>query len=286
MRRIARHVRRKKIAQNKVVLMNRIMRVCWLLSPFVIFQVGVPRVATATEEIKRSNADLYYFSPEEAKQALGRFGIPVASSGYRFASDVPEAIKTQMREDLSFIGGIHGSTTSPLHKKIFGAVEGSVYSYFFDSRVTEIGMSDCGGGMAVACVSPIMGPSTMWLTDNFVRFSHPQIARLMVVFHEARHTESRNFNWPHASCPIPFNDDQGREKKSIWTGATLAGEPGCDETAFGSYGSSVIMLKNIQKFCTNCTDKVKMDAGLYADDQLGRIVDSSAHAQIENDSYR
>ena len=94
----------------------------------------------------------------------------------------------------------------------------------------------------------------------------------MVVFHEARHTESQNGNWSHATCPTPFVDANGKEIKSIWTGSTLAGEAACDSTALGSYGSSTIMLKNIQLNCTNCTDKVKMDAGLYADDQYKRLV--------------
>jgi hypothetical protein len=73
--------------------------------------------------------------------------------------------------------------------------------------------------------------------------------------------------------------------KSIWTGETLAGEPACDITPFGSYGSSMIMLKNVQKFCTNCTDKVKMDAGLYADDQFKRLIDANAIAQVKKDLY-
>jgi len=30
-------------------------------------------------------------------------------------------------------------------------------------------------------------------------------------------------------------------------------------------------LKNVAKNCDNCGDKVKMDADLYATDQLGRI---------------
>jgi hypothetical protein len=114
-------------------------------------------------------------------------------------------------------------------------------------------------------------PNKMWLTENFVKFSHPQIARAMVVYHEARHSETKNGNWSHDRCPRPFLDDNGKEKVSIWTGAKLAGEAACDSTPFGSYGSTVILLKNISMFCTNCNDKVKMDSDLYAMDQLGRI---------------
>ncbi|HLD99810.1 MAG TPA: hypothetical protein VJB59_06100, partial [Bdellovibrionota bacterium] len=138
---------------------------------------------------------------------------------------------------------------------------------------------------AVACVIPMYSSSKMWLTENFVKFSHPQVSRMMVVFHEARHTEVKNRNFPHATCPVPFKDADGQDMKSIWTGATLAGEPACDKTPFGSYGSSLIMLKNIQKFCLNCTDKVKMDAGLYADDQFKRIIDQNAIQAIKKDLY-
>lgn len=205
---------------------------------------------------------------------------------FRFDSDVPQNIQTQMLADLDFVKTIQSQTQSDLHKQIFGAVNGSDYYRFFDTRVTAIGMDDCGGGAAVACVIPMMDPSKMWLTQNFVKFSHPQIARLMVVFHEARHTETQNGSWGHARCPTPFLDEKGQPMKSIWTGAELAGQPACDRTPFGSYGSSMIMLKNVSKFCTNCTDKVKMDAGIYADDQFKRVTDASAKKKIQDDLYQ
>lgn len=188
-----------------------------------------------------------------------------------FDKDVPAAIQKQMNEDLAFIVSVKADQQTPYHQKIYGAVDGLKYQQFFNSHITGVGMDSCGGGAAVACVQPFFDPHKMWLTENFVKFSHPQIARLMVVFHEARHSETNNGSWSHDTCPRPFLDENGKEKVSIWTGAKLAGEPACDSTAFGSYGSSTIMLKNISKFCTTCGDKVKMDADLYATDQLGRI---------------
>lgn len=189
-----------------------------------------------------------------------------------YDSDVPADIKAQMESDLGFMNGIQGSgQQTAMHKQIFGEVSGVSYQSFFESRVTGLGMNSCGGGMAVACVIPYMDSSKMWLTQNFVKFSHPQIARLMVVYHESRHTENDNGNWPHDTCPTPFLDEQGKDMISIWTGAKLEGEPACDSTAFGSYGSSTILLKNVAKYCSNCSDKVKMDADIYATDQLGRI---------------
>ncbi len=217
---------------------------------------------------------------------LAVLSLSSLASAFTFDSDVPQDIQAQMLADLKFMTTIQGNGVSNLHKQIFGNVDGAAYDKFFNTRVTAVGMNSCGSDKAVACVIPFMDPSKMWLTQNFIKFSHPQVARMMVVYHESRHTESQNGNWPHATCPTPFLDKDGKEILSIWTGATLAGEAACDDTPFGSYGSSMILLKNIQKFCSNCTDKVKMDAGLYADDQFKRVTDPQAVADITADLYQ
>jgi len=248
-------------------------------------EAAAAQAAPAPTTARRSRADLFAFTREEAQAARRRFGIlrKPSGKGFTFDSDVPADIQAQMLADLKFVGTIQGGAGTPLHRQIFGAVDGATYTKFFNSRVASVGMNDCGDANAVACVIPFEDASKMWLTQNYIKCSHPQIARLMVVFHESRHTETQNDNWPHANCPTPFLDADGKDMKSIWTGASLAGEPACDVTPFGSYGSSTIMLKNVQKFCTNCTDKVKMDAGLYADDQLGRITDDGAKKQMQDD---
>lgn len=189
----------------------------------------------------------------------------------KFDADVPGNIKTQIIDDLKFMSTIEGKKQTPMHEKVFGKLSGDAYKKFFETRIFEVGVDACGGGAAVACVMPFFNENKMWLTKNFINFSHPQIARLMVVYHEARHSEGHQGNWMHAKCPTPFRDENGQDMKSIWTGAPLAGEAACDVTPYGSYGSSTIMLKNISKHCTNCSDKVKMDADMYAQDQLGRI---------------
>ena len=239
--------------------------------------------AQAAAETPQTGRDLYVFTKEEAAAAKKKFGFRPDANGWTFDSDVPAAIQKQMLADLAFIYGLKGGKGTPLHQKIFGAMDGAAYKKFFETRVSAIGMDGCGNGNAVACVIPFRNPSKMWLTQNFIKFSHPQVSRMMVVFHEARHTETRNGNWPHATCPTPFLGPDGKDMKSIWTGAMLEGEPACDETPLGSYGSSTIMLKNIAKSCTNCTDKVKMDADLYADDQMGRIIDAGARKDMQDD---
>jgi len=208
------------------------------------------------------------------------FVFSTSALALNFDKNVPANIKAQMLDDLTFINQLQGNGATPFHKQIYGQVDGATYQKFFESHINELGMDDCGGGAAVACVIPFFSPHKMWLTKNFVQFSHPQIARLMVVYHEARHSESEHGNWGHDYCPTPFLDDNGKDMTSIWTGASLAGQPACDSTAFGSYGSSTIMLKNVSKFCSNCTDKVKMDADMYSTDQLGRIDDPKVKASM------
>lgn len=219
----------------------------------------------------------------------GIFGVVLAmattAGAATFDSDVPADVRKQMEEDLVFMTGLTGGDGTPMHQQVFGAVDGKQYEAFFNDRVKEIGIQDCGNPNAVACVSPFMDPSKMWITENYIKFSHPQIARLQVVYHEARHTEVKNGNWSHARCPRPFRDENGKDHKSIWTGAPLAGEPACDKTPFGSYGSSVILLKNVERSCTNCTDKVKTDAGIYGDNQFIRIIDKKARADMKKDLY-
>lgn len=207
------------------------------------------------------------------KTALVAIGVLVSVNVWAltYDSDVPKDLQNQMNQDLGFVAQVQGNGQTKFHQQIYGAVDGKSYKSFFESHIEEAGLDDCGDSLAVACVSPFYNPNKMWLTPNYTKFSHPQIARLMIVFHEARHAESDHGNWMHDTCPNPFKDETGKDKVSIWTGAKLAGQPACDSTPFGSYGSSTIMLKNVSKFCANCTDKVKMDADIYAMDQLGRI---------------
>ncbi len=195
-----------------------------------------------------------------------------AHAALQFDSNVQPALKQQILEDFAFIQSIKSTQASPMHQKVFGTVDGTNYFNWFTKRVFSVGIDDCGSASAVACVI-VMYANKIWMTKNYTQFNHPQIARLSVIYHEARHTEAQNGNWSHASCPTPYRNAQGQDMKSIWTGALLAGKPACDITAFGSYGSATIFLKNIGKYCTTCTDKVKADADLYGSDQLGRIID-------------
>jgi len=211
---------------------------------------------------------------------------PPSAAAPVFDKDVPAGLQRQLLEDLAFAGSLSGRNTSPLHNSIFGQMGGPSYTGFFSSRIKMVGLYDWNKTPVVACVIPAISPSKMWLTDSYIKSGHPQIARLMIVFHESRHADPENENWRHVNCPDPFRGPDGRDLLSSLTGVPLAGKRGCDVSALGSYGASVIMLKNIQRYCTNCTEKVRMDAGLYADDQLIRIVDAAARKTIRDDVYR
>jgi hypothetical protein len=205
------------------------------------------------------------------------------SISVNFDSSVPAKTREQLLNDLEFIKTVQGTKISPLHRQVFGEMTGANYYSYFDSRVKSVAFDASMSGGAVAYVSPFIDSTQMVLTKNFTQFDHPQIARLMVVFHEARHTERQSGFWMHAVCPVPFKDANGNDIKSIWTGMPLAGEDGCDDHAVGAYGSTVVMLKNIETQCESCTEKVKMDAALYGNDQMNRVTNRSARDQIEKD---
>jgi len=193
----------------------------------------------------------------------------------QFDSDVDPDLQSQVLNDFQFFSTVASVRQSPLHQQIFGALDGSNYLNWFQSRVKSFGVDNCGGG-SVACVKPEYA-NKIWVTGNYIGIDHPQIARLMTLYHEARHTEAEHDNWPHARCPRAY------PYRSIWTGKRLGGDYACDSTVYGSYASASILLNNVSKFCTNCTDKVKQDAKLYSDDQAKRIIDDDASAALAQD---
>ena len=198
------------------------------------------------------------------------------SSSLKFDSDVSNQLRTQVLDDFAFMQDLHGAKESPLHQEIFGRLDGAGYGQWFNRRVFYFGVDSCGGASAVACVKS-QYKNKIFVTNNYVRISHPQVARLMTLYHEARHTEVENNSWPHAKCPRNF------PYRSIWTNRKINGNSACDSTAYGSYASASVLLNNIAKFCENCSDKVKADAKIYADDQVKRVINTSAIAAMKTD---
>ncbi len=208
--------------------------------------------------------------------ALFLVGASAQASNLQFDSNVPQDVVKKVQSDLDMVTGIQAAAQSPLHSTIYGKVDGPTYMTWFGQRIRAFGYDNSGDvGEAVAYNPTADGDPAdqghMMVTDYFVKGNQPQLARVLVLFHEARHSEADHDYWMHVNCPTPYNDDNGQPIKSIFSGVSLAGEPACDETPIGAYGASSIMINNIGRFCTNCTDKIKSDADLYSHDQVNRM---------------
>lgn len=213
---------------------------------------------------------------------LGAF----SAQAVQFDRSISQATKTQILQDLDFVKNIQGQNGSNLYHQIFTnqTVNGPELLNFFDQRIKNFSMNSCGGGNAVAaCVIPWMDSSTMWITPNYVKNNIPQIFRISIIYHESRHTEDDNGNWGHATCPTPYLDDNGKDIVGIISGTKMAGMPACDTTVLGAYGLQAVLLKNIEKNCTNCNEKIQMDAKLFGDDSIYRISNIPARTQLKND---
>ena len=194
----------------------------------------------------------------------------------QFDANVSPELQAQVKQDFQFLQTIKGDHVSPLHEEIFGKVDGVSYLQWFDARVFQFGVDTCGGDAAVACQKSEF-KHKIFVTNHYVQDSYPQIARLMTLFHEARHTEDEKNNWPHALCPLFYG------YRSIWTGGRLNWHHACDKTPYGSYGSAAILVHNVAQFCTTCSSKVKEDANLYANDQIHRVTKKSALRTLQAD---
>lgn len=213
-------------------------------------------------------------------------GTLTAKADPTFDSSISAATKTQILQDLNFVKAMDGNGASAFYKNIFGkdTMKGADLLAFFDQRITRFGMNSCGGGNAVAaCVIPWMDSNTMWITPNYVKNNIPQIYRVSIIYHESRHTEDDHGNWGHATCPTPYLDDNGKDIVGIISGTKMAGLPACDNTPIGAYGLQAVLLKNIEKNCTNCNQKVQMDAKLFGDDSVYRISNIQSRNQLKND---
>ena len=213
------------------------------------------------------------------------FSVP-SLGAIKFKSAVPETIKAQMLKDLELTESFEGTATSKLYLNIFGAsiLEGTGLNQFFEQRIKEVDMDDCGGGNSVAaCVQTFVAPNTMFLSENFVKNDFPQVYRISIVFHEARHTEITNGGWPHKVCPTPYLDEQGRDIVGKISGMKMEGHDACDDIAMGAYGMQAVLLKSIQNACTNCSEKIMMDAEIFGDDTLLRIHDLGVRKLMRSD---
>lgn len=208
--------------------------------------------------------------------------------GYHFEKSVPQRVARAIVSDLEFVEGIQSATAATsMHQRVFGNVSGADYLEWFNARVDGIGYALAVGEDRGATAYNDSDGGTrnhIVVTNWFAKPDLPQIARVAILFHEARHSEKSYDYWPHRKCPKPYIGEDGREVKSTMTGLPLAGEYACDSTPYGAYGVSVIMLKNIARACRTCNEKVLNDAAFYAIDQLKRMTRKTDRQRIIKDA--
>ena len=209
-----------------------------------------------------------------------------AKAELRFDFNFPEKQEKMIRQDMDFMKSLSGDTATPLHQQIFKSVtlSGKSYENYFNSRVNIFGFSECSDDAAViACVNPLSDVNKMWITTHYTTFNMPQVYRVSVMIHEARHTEGAHDFYFHEKCPTPFLDESGKDVKGIFSGVKLEGQEACDNIVTGAYGVEAIFLKNIEKHCLNCNEKVRMDGRIYGDNLIIRIINPSAREALRRD---
>ncbi len=218
------------------------------------------------------------FSPPALAQSSTEFESPV-----RFEAAVTSEIKDQFNSDLQMFFSIQGSGQSPLNQQVYGQMSGEAYRVWFTGRIYSVGIETEVPDGVVAMVEPELFPNQIRLTKLYIGGVVPQAYRLGVLLHEARHTEDDNGFWMHAICPKRYADKNGKPIRGIFSRIPLAKKPACDERLLGSYGIQTIFYANLARYCTNCTEKMRSDAELYALDNLQRIINKEAHDEIAKD---
>lgn len=203
--------------------------------------------------------------------------------GQRFSDNVGSELREQINSDLKFLSEIRGSDATPLHTHVFGTVEGKEYARFLNQRISSFDLSDDGPDNAAAYVD-LKFPKVMKFKSLYLTSGMPQILRVSVILHEARHTEIENHGWPHEVCPLRFMDRSGQEITAL-SGEKYALHLACDSDEMGAYGIQIIMLKNVARFCTSCTEKVKMDAEFAANQLMMRMISDPAQENLIRDLY-
>lgn len=198
----------------------------------------------------------------------------MASDTFSFDDSIDFFTRRQIENDLVELSKLKGRETSNLYAYVFKAekLNGLDLFNFFKARIKNFNTNDCGGGISLtACVRPDIDNETMWITQNFIKYDMPQIFRMSIFIHEARHTEKDSNYWFHEACPIPYLDANKKDIVGIMSGAKMEGQLSCDSTAVGAYGIQALFLKAVEKSCSNCNDKTKMDAALFGNDTINRI---------------
>jgi hypothetical protein len=173
------------------------------------------------------------------------------------------ALRERMDDDFRFADRVHGRSATPLHRRIFGdsPIDGSLYRKFFESRVSKVVGENTIYGSCRGFTACHGGAHVVQLSDRYGDPAIPQVARLSLLVHEARHSDG----FSHVTCPASVGP-------SHYLQLPLAGREACDVTALGGYGVQYVLLKNIERYCESCTSEDRIEAGRFADSLLQQIL--------------
>lgn len=195
----------------------------------------------------------------------------------KFDENFPASTRAQISNDLNFIYQAKLKRHTPLHQKIFG-VNKNAYQDYFETRVKSMGFDGSASADWQAALSDTEANKIV-VAASYIVNNYPQIGRLQILFHEARHAEVNH--WLHTVCPAQLVDYEAHKVLSYRE--DLIGELGCDTSELGAYGLTSVLTKNISKYCESCTEKVRMDADFYSEDAASRIVNMKARQRLKID---
>lgn len=163
---------------------------------------------------------------------------------------------------------------TPLFERFFGATGSQGILNYISSLVKNLSWLENPPEGVIAAASD----GIMFLTEGYIDSSMPQIGRWGVLIHESRHLVGGG--WPHTWCPSPYYFVLGLSSYRIPELDQLS-VAACDESEMGAYGIQYTFLRAVAESCSNCTDKVIMDARFFSDiDGMIRISNAKAALRL------
>lgn len=197
----------------------------------------------------------------------------------RFEGSFPPRLRREILSDFGFLDSIQGNRATPLHQKIFGEgpLDGRRYTQFLRKYIRTFTFSSAESPYQVTTD----GDRNVFVFSSYLHFARhvSQFSRAVNFLHEAYHNSGK---FHHTKCPTPFRDERGHDIVTTVGGIPLAGLYACDNSFEGSYAIEIIMAKNIERYCDNCSENLRREAGAYADDLMKRIVGQARSALIRD----
>ncbi len=184
-------------------------------------------------------------------------------------------LKVQLINALNYLANIQLSQSTPLHQQFFDqSLNGLGYlAYLKKVRQFIYIPTNSSGLIAYARAKN----SSILITSNFHYVQGSLLEVAATLLHEAKHLPE-NGGTPHVICPDL--SVSGDVLKGHSTGQPLVGLKACDNVVDGSYGVSIVMLDNVARYCTNCSDADRAKARELADQYLQRIIDKESFHRL------